>query len=353
MPSLFGLLQSNRDFTQKESWGKNQFNTAFPTALACYMYDKSFDAIYLKLNGNSEVTHSTISFKELFKAEPFSKELFFAFESDFSPYRPFVTGNLPRIDLVTQNVYQQTCLSCLEIKLTALPDNSTCELSDNQFGCELVVRPDSIVYLALSIVKKYQQHIEKLKCLIGNTFDKIEDWSDGQNIAPYLRKMIEVLDKILLVHCPLQEPLVMQPVWKTRGKSPQLAENCLDIFVWSNVAFAQLFLKVATTELRNEKKLTRQLRSIVWLLKMLIDFCENYRIDHTKIIDELSYNTKNDKAFAVSGKVSHTFMTCPELTCPRISKQEIKNIILDGGHLLLSPERRFDAILYNSPMLFE
>ncbi len=46
-------------------------------------------------------------------------------------------------------------------------------------------------------------------------------------------------------------------------------------------------------------------------------------------------------------------MTCPELTTPRITKQEIKRIILGGGQNLLSPERRFDAIIYNSPDLFE
>jgi hypothetical protein len=68
---------------------------------------------------------------------------------------------------------------------------------------------------------------------------------------------------------------------------------------------------------------------------------------------ELSYNTKNDKAFAVSGKITHTLMDCPELTKPRIQKSEIKNIILDGGQNLLSPERRFDAIIFNSPELFD
>ena len=85
---------------------------------------------------------------------------------------------------------------------------------------------------------------------------------------------------------------------------------------------------------------------------MLLDFCQNGKINHTKIIDELSFNTKNDKAFAVSGRISQPFMACSALTKPRISKNEIKNIILGGGHTLLSPERRFDAIIYNSPDLF-
>ena len=38
---------------------------------------------------------------------------------------------------------------------------------------------------------------------------------------------------------------------------------------------------------------------------------------------------------------------------PRIKKSEIKNIILGGGQNFLSPERRFDAIIVNTPDLFE
>jgi hypothetical protein len=86
---------------------------------------------------------------------------------------------------------------------------------------------------------------------------------------------------------------------------------------------------------------------------MLYDFSENGQFNHAKIIDELSFNTKNDKAFAVSGIVTHKYMKWDELTKPRITKEEIKSIILGGGQNLLSPERRFDAIIYNSPELFE
>ena len=95
------------------------------------------------------------------------------------------------------------------------------------------------------------------------------------------------------------------------------------------------------------------MRTIIWLFKMLYDFSKDGQINHKRIIDTLSYNTKNDKAFAVSGIVTHPYMTCAELTRPRITKDEIKDIILGGGQNLLSPERRFDAIIYNSPELFE
>ena len=86
---------------------------------------------------------------------------------------------------------------------------------------------------------------------------------------------------------------------------------------------------------------------------MLSDISNDGRFDHSEIIDSLSYNTKNDKAFASSGTTTNKFMSCPRLTTPIIHKDQIRQIILGGGQDLLSPERRFDAIIYNSPELFK
>lgn len=49
-PRLYALNHSNRDFSQRDSWGKNQFNNSFPTALACYMHSQGLDPVYLKLD---------------------------------------------------------------------------------------------------------------------------------------------------------------------------------------------------------------------------------------------------------------------------------------------------------------
>ena len=85
---------------------------------------------------------------------------------------------------------------------------------------------------------------------------------------------------------------------------------------------------------------------------MLSDYLKDGKFNHEQIIDTLSYNTKNDKAFASSGKITNNYMVSERLETPIITKAEIKNIILGGGQNLLSPERRFDAIIFNSPELF-
>jgi hypothetical protein len=350
-PSLFGIKNSNRDFSDKDSWGKNQFNSAFPAALSAYLESKGFENIYLTLNANFEVSHQTIDTTTLFGLSPQSDNLFCAFESQFLPFQKFLIGNIPRVDLVTQDSKNGTSLKGLEIKLTALPDNSTCNLSENEFGCEIVVRPDTIVYLACSLSLVFENEREKLLEIFGGNFDSINDWTQAFEVIPYLEKMIEIIRLISLELIEKQQPLVIQPIWKTQGKSPKLAENCLDIFVWSNLAFTRLFTNTAKNEIK-DGKITRQLRTVIWLCKMLFDFAKNGQINHTKIIDELSFNTKNDKAFALSGRVTQPFMKCDFLLKPRITKSEIKEIILGNGQNLLSPERRFDAIIYNSPELF-
>lgn len=40
---------------------------------------------------------------------------------------------------------------------------------------------------------------------------------------------------------------------------------------------------------------------MIWLFKMLKDYADTGHFNGSKIIDELSYNTKNDKAFSSNG----------------------------------------------------
>lgn len=89
------------------------------------MAAQGIDPVYVQLDPNLQIKHSLIKPQELLGDD--YTNLFFAFESDFPPYRPLVVGNLPRVDLVTQRNGQS--LSALEVKLTALPDETTFHLA--------------------------------------------------------------------------------------------------------------------------------------------------------------------------------------------------------------------------------
>jgi type II restriction enzyme len=345
---LFGLKNSNRDFTKAETWGKNQFNSSFPAALCCYLSQQGLEANYLAIT-NKQFTRDFIDITKVFGMPPANINTYFAFEAQYTPFQKYVVGILPRIDLVIQDISQGQCLRGLEIKLTALPDNTTCHLTDDQFGSELVIRPDTILYLAASI---FQANMVVVKQHLTTSNIKVKNWSDAREVKPQIEKIINCLTHISLdIGDHNQSPFLLQPLWKTIGKSSKLADHCLDVFVWSDLAFAWFITQISQQDTTSHQ-ITRSTRTAIWLYKMLLDLCDHGKCDYQDIIDQLSYNTKNDKAFACSGRTTNPYMSCPNLTNPRISKDEIKNIILGGGQNLLSPERRFDAIIFNSPELF-
>ena len=342
-PTLFGLKKTNRDYTKKETWGKNQFNPSFPASLCCYLASKRIDANYLSID-NGKFKVKSIAIDEVFGIEANSKDLYFAFESQHSPFQKYIIGTLPRTDLVTQRESTGECLRGLEIKLTALPDNSTYNLNEDKYGSELVVRPDTIVYLACGIASSLE-----LDRLIPDI--EVDDWSEPLEVLKEITLIIDTIRSISLELEKNQSAFLLQPIWKTESKSPRLAKQCLDIFVWSNAGFCNFISEIADKN-SSANKITRQTRTAIWLFKMLLEIKQRGRFDHQEIIDNLSYNTKNDKAFASSGKITNRYMNSPRLLSPIIGKSEIKNIILGGGENMLSPERRFDAIIFNSPELF-
>ena len=79
---LFGIFHSNR--SSNDHWGKNCFNSSFPTAMACYMLAQNIPVIYLHLNNKLEVVADTLPVSQVFNCDGRAlKELSFQFESVF------------------------------------------------------------------------------------------------------------------------------------------------------------------------------------------------------------------------------------------------------------------------------
>lgn len=196
------------------------------------------------------------------------------------------------------------------MKLTALPDNTTKSLPETEWGTEIVMRPPTICFLACSICANYITIEEKehLRSLLRKV-PQINHWEEIDEVLVYYNQILSSILAVSTDMCEKQKPLIIQPIWKTEGNKMRLKEDCLDV----------------TYDM----------------------------FDYKRIIRLQSYNLANDKAFALPGTKSHAFLKGDELVKPRISKYEIKNIILGGGQDLLSPERRFDAVLVNSPDIFE
>ena len=349
-PSLFGQKHSSRDYTKAECWGKNQFNSSFPASLVGYMYANGIDPIYIKTTKDNTISHCSITSIDLFGLDPLSDNAYYNFEAGFPPYEKFYQGEREHIDLVMMDNNTSKVLSGLEIKLTALPDNTTKSMPESDWGTEIVMRPPTICFLACSICENYSatKGKERLRSMLRKV-PQINHWEEIDEVLPHYSKILEAVLAVSSDMHNKQKPLIIQPVWKTEGNKMRLKEDCLDVFVWSNLAIIQM---CCTEDAADSHHINRFHRTIIWIYKMLLDYLTYDTFDYKRIIRLQSYNLANDKAFALPGAKSRVFLKSDIVAKPRISKYEIKNIILGGGQDLLSPERRFDAVLVNSPDIF-
>jgi len=315
------------------------------------MRDSNINAVYLRLNKGKTIFHEEISITDLFGSALPNEKLHFSFESRFEPYRRFVNDELETIDLVVKNATNGEFIRPIEIKLTTLPDNSTESYSEDEYGCEIVVRSPTMRYMALSMAASLHEKFQDIREIFEPVCHSVRQWDNADEIKNKLPSILESLETFISTYRKFEQPLLMQPIWKTIGKSPVLADNCLDIFVWSDFALTRLFMDSA---LENESsKISRQQRAAVRLARFLFEVSRAGKVYQEPIYDGMSLGNQTDKEFSIPGRKAHKYMNSPRLTKPIITKAQIKNIILGGGQKYLSPERRFDAILYFSKDLFD
>lgn len=362
-PTLYGLLKSNR--SADALWGKNQFNSSFPASLACWMRDNKINPIYIETvthNKQIEVkTTERLSWDDIFLTKKPNSELTFCFEHPYEPYEKYIhidEEKLDNIDLVItdySNIDKPVYLRPLEVKLTVLPDSTTFKLDEKKWCSELVVRPASTSYAALGIFSHIPNK-EKINVrrIIEPIAIKVRDWSAHSAILQNKDGIINALDAFCEKYSKYQQPFLMQPIWKTSGQSPEFAEQAFDIFVWSDYSLCRTFIDTAKSESKRITKVSRSLRSCARLLRCLYDLVTSEKVLINRIYREMALDNQTDKEFALSGKKTIKYMSCPRLLKPKLSKNVLTSIILNGGENKLSPERRFDAsIFFTAKQLFE
>jgi HindVP restriction endonuclease len=175
-PSLFGITQSNRNFADPYYWGKNQFNSAFPVALACYMRSRDVPLMYVRYHDEKSTRVSELSVNNVFGSPLGNADLYFSFETRFDPFRSFVHDELPAIDLVVCGGSRDQHIKPLEIKLTTLPDNTTEALSEDMYGAELVIRSATTRYMALSMAQSVDTKRQRVREIFEPAFAKVRNW---------------------------------------------------------------------------------------------------------------------------------------------------------------------------------
>ena len=176
-PGLYGIKKSNRDFSDPYYWGKNQFNSSFPVALACYMRDCKEGAVYLTLDESLKINVNQTPFDYVFGTDLRNEDIYFSFESRYEPFEKFVYDELEKIDLVVKNPENQA-IRPLEIKLTTLPDNSTANKNEDEYGTEIVIRSATMRYMALSMAHSLEKYFSDIHLIFEKSCSCIRDWNN-------------------------------------------------------------------------------------------------------------------------------------------------------------------------------
>lgn len=350
-PALYGIRQSNHDFSQEAAWGKNTFTNSLPIALAQYLNaERGAGIIEIRAvrgdDGEIETSQAEVALEKIWNAPP--EEASFHFERVFDGFRKFgAEGQANQSDVVVLDA-EGNHRRGLEVKLVVVPTSSTANNPLETQSCEIVARPPTIEQLAFSIARSFG---EARKAEIGDIITGVLGnpmqwkWNDEEFIRDRIPLIAEAAEGIARAGIEDQTPLVLNAIWRTEGQKPTLAENAFDVFSWTDLAFLQLFRESARRR-TGTTKVSRPERSLVWLVKCLFDYSVQGHLNFGSTVSEMPFSYQSDKAGSFAGDRTLRHMKGDEFFHPRITRDEIGNLISAEGVGFLAPERRLDATVF-------
>lgn len=345
MPTgLYGIFHSNR--SENNHWGKNCFNSSFPTSLACYMLDNNINAVYITLDRDQDkliIVPTEIPIRQVFNCgNRTPNELYFSFESVYAPYQEYSFDTIDGIDLVVKDT-DGKFLSPLEVKLTVIPTSQTSTQTEDKWGSELVVRAATTSYCALGMFDTVKDHSRNIREIFEESCSSIQMWDNDYEMTHKMPMLCNAIDQFQLQYYSHQKPLLMQTLWKTQGQSPILAEQAFDIVIWSDYAFSRLFLDNSALP---AETMRRGMRASARLARCLWELSKSGKIRVADIYRQMAFGNQTDKEFAVGGSLWRKYVTTERVQNLAINKSVVNELIEPGYIDKLMPERRFDQTLY-------
>lgn len=357
-PFLYGLNHASHDFGDASSLGKNIFTNAFPLSLAQYLAmerDLGIPTIEAVWRNNRLATRQQLRpWGDILGGAP--DAVSFEFEGVYDGYNQYTHSEANKSDVVVIDRTTRSHLRPLEIKLVVVPTSSTAGKAKDEQTCEIVVRPPTVEQLAFSIAHSYGPGRRyELQQIISNALGQPNDyhWSDEHSMLRALPKVLEAAKTIGEGGLDAQTPLVLTAVWRSEGQKPILEENAFDIFAWTDMAFLQLFTDATERAYFRDgrrkpalpKEISRPSRALIWLVISLWDYTTQGSLDFGRHHSRITYGVQSDKAASFTGNASLNHLRSPEFLKPRITRDELENVLSPTALEYLMPERRLDAAI--------
>lgn len=351
---LFGLDNSNHSFDEKhkDDFGKNIFTNAFPVALSQYMDSIGLGPICIRAcvdDGKLSTEQVELPLSSLIGCD--AKKAKWMFESSYSEYDKYATGTPNRSDIVVVDGETGEHASALEVKLITVPNSATALLPREQQSCELVSRPPSIEQLCFSVARSFgYERRHDIGDIISDCLKNPMDyeWKNEDFMLGHLDRVIEAAESVAREGIARQHSFALTAIWRTKGQNPILDDECFDAFVWTDMAFLQLFTESSKGTMM---RISRPARSVVWLVKALFDYAVQGKVTFGKTHSEITFGTQSDKAASFAGPKMLSFVGGDAFFHPRIKAEQYKEIIDPKAVDFLKPERRLDAVLGITQMI--
>jgi len=108
------------------------------------------------------------------------------------------------------------------VKLTVIPDSSTFMQDEKDWGSEIVIRPATTSYSAIGIAHSCQKNFPRIRDIFEPVCSTIQHWDSNIEIDSKREQIIDSLNTFQKEFQKKQKPFLIQPIWKTKGKSPIL-----------------------------------------------------------------------------------------------------------------------------------
>lgn len=334
-PSMYGLRNCNRPWDAL--WTREMFPKAFSVALLNYMRDAGIGVNLVGFDGSKCIV-SDMSVDELYRNidEP-NTELWFDFDVRFPDVMDLAL-DVPPSDLVIKDGSGR-CLGAYDMAVSVVPDSSTKGMPPDQMGPEVTVRSKTLMNCALSMIHSLRSESDSVLDILGDV-----STSSWEEISDDLETLMLSLDRLERTFADRQRPFMIQSVWRSETEGPFMAEDAMDVFVWTDLALTRLFLD--SDRRSKDGSPTRPVRCAIRLYEMLHDAAYGEVLDLKNLFDRTSYDIPGMREFMVNGRTSVRYMGCPRLSSPVVGSSIIPNLASQGFEAMLEPERRFDTSVY-------
>ena len=342
VPEFLGIRRTNRSYA--DLWKPVLFPKALTVAVVNCLADKHVPVNLVRYQGGRRCRVIGIDVGDLYGVRPSRiPTLSFDFDTDYGAFSEMADG-VPQSHLVIRDL-KGGDLSRFDIVSSVVPDAATRDLPIEMTGPEVNVKTETLVNLSLQLAQSlYGDRASALE-ILNKDIPSGMDWTTWDDVLANSDVVIGALEDLLNGFRDSQRPFVIQSVWRSDEDFLYMAEDAMDAFAWTDMAFARLFLE-SPGGMRSG--MSRPRRCAARVHRLLTLALSGERFDAMAALGRMNYGVSGDKELLANGRLTNRLMGCDRLVRPALSRLDVAFLAGQGFADMVKPERRLSDAIYDA-----